>query len=56
MKVEQTGVDAVKITLENDLEKQTIGKAEALTITIEQQSTMGFRGAAEIKTVKVEKT
>lgn len=47
MKVEQTGMDKIKITLDSDLEKATIGKAVQIELTIEQTATVGFRTTPE---------
>ena len=49
MNVEQTGVNAIKVTLDTDMEKATIGKANEVRLTIEQTSTAGFRATPEAK-------
>lgn len=42
MKVEQTGMDKIKITLDSDLEKAT-----QIELTIEQTATVGFKTTPE---------
>jgi len=43
MKVEQTGPNAIRVTLETDLEKATVGKAESLEVTLRQDTDISFR-------------
>jgi len=55
LKIEQTGPNKVKITLETDLEKSTIGCADKIEVTMEQVSSIGYKQVENIKSLEVEK-
>lgn len=55
MKIEQTGTNKVKITLDTDLEKSTLGKADKIEVEIEQMSSIGYSQVESRKTVEVAK-
>lgn len=55
MKIEQTGIDSFKVTLETPLEKGTIGKASKLKVAIECLNEIGFRSIASSDRVELER-
>jgi len=55
MKIEQTGVNKAKITLETTLERDTFGSASSLEIIVETSREIGYREGTAPRTVEVER-
>jgi hypothetical protein len=55
MKIEQTGVDRVTITLETDLERDTLGHADKLEVRLKYQENVGFVAGDSERNVTLER-
>ena len=55
MKIEQTGVNKAKITLETTLERDTFGSTGKLEIVVETSREIGYREGTTSRTVEVDK-
>ena len=55
MKIEQLTASKIKVTLETDLEKATLGKAETIELVIEQVTATGFTEQAAKRTALMSK-
>ena len=55
MKIEQTGVNKAKITLETTLERDTFGSTGKLEILVETSREIGYREGTTSRTVEVDK-
>jgi hypothetical protein len=55
LKIEQTGVNKAKITLETTLERDTFGSTGKLEIVVETSREIGYREGTTSRTVEVDK-
>jgi hypothetical protein len=55
MLIEQVGINKLKITLETDLEKETIGKSESIEVSIVETNTISFRSQPSVRNETITK-
>jgi hypothetical protein len=53
MKAEQVGVNKIKISLDSELERVTLGSADKIELIIEKSTCIGYQSSGEIKSVEV---